>query len=191
MLTYKNTMVSCFIGYIVQAIVNNFIPLLFVTFQNTYGIPLAKITMLITFNFTVQILTDLVAAKYVDKIGYRAAMVLAHVFSALGLAGLTVLPELLDPFGGILLAVTLYAVGGGLLRVLDALAQIREDPVVVAVLNEQADRRAAVGRLVLGIAIPIIESPEGKNDLLRKIQIQIVLAHGVSSVRASFSMACL
>ena len=118
MLTYKNTMVSCFIGYIVQAIVNNFIPLLFVTFQNTYGIPLAKITMLITFNFTVQILTDLVAAKYVDKIGYRAAMVLAHVFSALGLAGLTVLPELMDPFAGILTAVMIYAVGGGLLEVL-------------------------------------------------------------------------
>ena len=118
MLTYKNTIVSCFVGYIVQAIVNNFVPLLFVMFQNTYGIPLSRITLLITFNFTVQILTDLVAAKYVDKIGYRAAMVLAHAFAALGLAGLTILPELMDPFAGILLAVMLYAVGGGLLEVL-------------------------------------------------------------------------
>ena len=118
MLTYRHTMVSCFVGYIVQAIVNNFIPLLFVMFQSTYGIPLAKITMLITFNFAVQILTDLVAAKYVDRIGYRAAMVLAHVFSALGLAGLTVLPEIMDPFAGILTAVMIYAIGGGLLEVL-------------------------------------------------------------------------
>lgn len=118
MLTYKNTIVSCFVGYIVQAIVNNFVPLLFITFQNTYGIPLSRITLLVTFNFVVQILTDLVAAKYVDKIGYRAAMVLAHVFSALGLAGLTVLPEVMDPFAGILTAVMVYAVGGGLLEVL-------------------------------------------------------------------------
>ena len=118
MLTYKNTIVSCFVGYIVQAIVNNFVPLLFVTFQNTYGIPLSQITLLITFNFVVQILTDLVAAKYVDRIGYRAGMVLAHVFAALGLAGLTVLPEVMDPFTGILLAVMIYAVGGGLLEVL-------------------------------------------------------------------------
>ena len=118
MLTYKNTIVSCFVGYIVQAIVNNFIPLLFVLFQNTYGIPLSRITLLITFNFAVQILTDLVAAKYIDRIGYRAGMVLAHGFSALGLAGLTFLPELMDPFAGILLAVTVYAVGGGLLEVL-------------------------------------------------------------------------
>ena len=66
----------------------------------------------------VQILTDLVAARYVDRIGYRAGMVLAHVFSALGLAGLTILPELMDPFAGILTAVMIYAVGGGLLEVL-------------------------------------------------------------------------
>ena len=118
MLTYKHTMVSCFVGYIVQAIVNNFVPLLFITFQSSYGIPLSQITLLVTFNFIVQILTDLVAAKYVDRIGYRAGMVLAHVFSALGLAALTVLPEILAPFPGILLAVMIYAIGGGLLEVL-------------------------------------------------------------------------
>lgn len=118
MFTYKHTIVSCFVGYIVQAIVNNFVPLLFILFQTTYGIPLGRITLLVTFNFVVQILTDLVAAKYVDRIGYRAGMVLAHVFSALGLAALTVLPEILDPFAGILIAVMIYAIGGGLLEVL-------------------------------------------------------------------------
>lgn len=118
MLTYKNTIVSCFVGYIVQAIVNNFVPLLFILFQSAYGIPLSRITLLVTFNFVVQILTDLVAAKYVDRLGYRAAMVLAHGFSALGLIGLTVLPEVMPPFAGILAAVTVYAVGGGLLEVL-------------------------------------------------------------------------
>ena len=116
--TYKNTIVSCFIGYIVQAIVNNFIPLLFMTFQNTYSIPLSRITLLVTFNFGVQLLTDLVAVKYVDKLGYRLSVVLAHVFSALGLICLTLLPEVIPPFAGILTAVTIYAVGGGLLEVL-------------------------------------------------------------------------
>ncbi len=118
MLTYKNTIVSCFAGYIVQAIVNNFVPLLFLTFQNTYDIPLSQITLLVTFNFGVQLLTDLVAAKYVDKLGYRFCIVLAHVMSAAGLIGLTVLPEVMPPFPGILAAVSIYAVGGGLLEVL-------------------------------------------------------------------------
>lgn len=117
-LTYKNTITSCFIGYIVQAIVNNFVPLLFLTFQNTYHIPLDKITLLVTFNFGVQLLTDLVAGKYVDKIGYRTSIVLAHVLSALGLILLTILPQIMNPFAGILIAVMVYAVGGGLLEVL-------------------------------------------------------------------------
>ena len=117
-LTYKNTITSCFVGYIVQAIINNFVPLLFLTFQNTYNIPLDKITLLVTFNFGVQLLTDLLAGKYVDKVGYRASIVLAHVLSALGLILLTILPQIMNPFTGILIAVMVYAVGGGLLEVL-------------------------------------------------------------------------
>lgn len=116
---YQKTIYACFLGYIVQAIVNNFVPLLFLTFQNTYNIPLSKITMLITFNFGLQLLVDLVSVTFVDRIGYRVSMVLAHAMAALGLAALPVLPALLpDPFVGVLVAVTIYAVGGGLLEVL-------------------------------------------------------------------------
>lgn len=116
---YQKTITACFIGYIVQAIVNNFIPLLFLTFQSQYQIPLTKITMLVTINFGLQLLVDLAAAAFVDKIGYRAAALLAHICAAAGFILLTVLPELFaDPFVGILLAVLVYAVGGGLLEVL-------------------------------------------------------------------------
>ena len=116
--TYKTTMFACFVGYIVQAIVNNFVPLLFILFQNTYVIPLSRITLLVTFNFVVQILTDLVAAKYVDRIGYRISVLMAQFFSAAGLLLLTILPGILPPFTGIFLAVVVYAIGGGLLEVL-------------------------------------------------------------------------
>lgn len=116
---YQKTMYACFIGYIVQAIVNNFVPLLFVTFQTTYQIPLAKITMLITINFAIQLLIDLLSAKFVDRIGYRVSILIAHAMSALGLVLLTILPEVLpDAFAGILIAVAIYAVGGGLIEVL-------------------------------------------------------------------------
>lgn len=116
---YQNTMYACFVGYIVQAIVNNFVPLLFLTFESSYGIPLSQITMLITFNFGIQLLVDLVSAKFVDKIGYRVSIVMAHIFAALGLAGLVVLPDLLpNAFAGLLIAVVIYAIGGGLIEVL-------------------------------------------------------------------------
>lgn len=116
--TYKTTIVACFIGYIVQAIVNNFIPLLFITFQNSYNIPLSQITLLVTFNFGVQLLVDLLATKFVDKIGYRTSIVIAHISSALGLILLTVLPNIISPFIGILIAVSIYAIGGGIIEVL-------------------------------------------------------------------------
>ena len=116
---YKKTTYACFIGYIVQAIVNSFVPLLFVTFQKTYQIPLTKITLLITINFVIQLLIDLLSAGFIDKIGYRASVVIAHICAAAGLVLLTVLPELFaDPFVGILMSVMIYAVGGGLLEVL-------------------------------------------------------------------------
>ena len=116
---YKFTIYACFIGYIVQANVNNFIPLLFLTFQSGYGIPLTKITMLITINFGLQLIVDLLAVTFVDKIGYRFSRVMAHVFDAAGLVSLTILPDLFsDPFVGLLIAVMIYAIGGGLLEVL-------------------------------------------------------------------------
>ena len=116
---YNKTMIACFVGYIVQAIVNNFTPLLFLFFQKSYHIPISQITLLVTFNFGVQLLVDLLSVRFVDKIGYRISMIVAHVLAAAGLLLLTILPEILPvPFIGILIAVMIYAIGGGLLEVL-------------------------------------------------------------------------
>ncbi|MDO4490621.1 MAG: MFS transporter [Lachnospiraceae bacterium] len=116
---YQGTMYACFVGYIVQAIVNNFAPLLFLTFEKSYGIRLSQITLLITINFCVQLLVDLAATKFIDQIGYRVSIVAAHVFSAAGLLGLAVLPQMLpDPYTGLVLSVAVYAIGGGLIEVL-------------------------------------------------------------------------
>lgn len=116
---YKHTMYACFTGYIVQAIINNFVPLLFLTFQSSYNISISKITFLVTFNFGLQLVIDFLSAGFIDKIGYKGAVVIAHIFSALGLISLTILPECFaDPFTGLMLAVMIYAVGGGLIEVL-------------------------------------------------------------------------
>ncbi|MGL6198125.1 MAG: MFS transporter [Lachnospiraceae bacterium] len=116
---YTKTIYACFVGYVVQAVVNNFAPLLFLTFQSSYDISLSKITLLVTINFGVQLLVDLLAIGFVDKIGYRVSAMLAHIMAAAGLISLTILPELFtDPFAGLLTAVIIYAIGGGLLEVL-------------------------------------------------------------------------
>ena len=115
---YNKTMYACFIGYIVQAVVNNFVPLLFVTFQNSYKIPLSKITLLITINFIIQLFIDMASAGFIDKLGYRVSVILAHICSVAGLVSLTILPEIMaDAFTGILISVIIYAIGGGLIEV--------------------------------------------------------------------------
>lgn len=116
---FKITMTACFIGYIVQAIINNFVPLLFVTFQTTYDIPLGNITLLITINFVIQLFIDAFSAWFIDKIGYKTSIILAHVFASLGLILLMFLPDLIsNHFIGILISVIIYAIGGGLIEVL-------------------------------------------------------------------------
>lgn len=117
-LGYKSTIFACFAGYVVQAIINNFVPLLFVVFQDSFGIPLSQITLLVTFNFGVQLTVDLLSAKFLDKLGYRTSILIAHIAATAGLVLLAVLPKIMVPFWGILIAVTVYAIGGGIIEVL-------------------------------------------------------------------------
>ena len=111
--------IASYIGYITQAIINNFAPLLFLTFESSYDIPLSKITVLVTVNFSIQLFIDLLSAKFVDKIGYRTCIVAAHLFCFLGLFGLGMLPDILpNPYVGLVISICIYAIGGGLIEVL-------------------------------------------------------------------------
>ncbi len=116
---YKKTLMACYIGFVTQAISANFVPLLFLTFKNTYGITLDKIAMIPMVFYLTQLLVDLAATKFADKIGYRACVMASQVLSSVGLILMTILPEFLPvPFIGILISVVLYAIGSGLIEVL-------------------------------------------------------------------------
>ena len=116
---YKKTKTACYLGFITQAIAANFAPLLFLKFHRDYGISLGNIALISTVFFFTQLLVDLFCAKFVDKIGYRISIVASEVLSAAGLIALAFLPDLLpNAFVGILISVTLYAIGSGLIEVL-------------------------------------------------------------------------
>lgn len=116
---YKKPLIACYLGYVTQAISTNFTPLLFLTFKRSYEISLEKIAMIPLVFFLTQLLIDLAATKYADKIGYRTCMIASQLLSAVGLALMAILPELLPvPFVGILISVVLYAMGSGLVEVL-------------------------------------------------------------------------
>lgn len=115
---YKYTFFACYAGYFVQAIINNFLPLLFITFQNDFKLSYDKISFLIIVNFSVQLFVDLASTAFVDKLGYGKSAIFAHVFAFAGLGGLGVFPYILEPYIGIILSVVIYAVGSGLIEVI-------------------------------------------------------------------------
>lgn len=117
--SYEHTIYASYIGYITQAIVNNLAPLLFLTFASTYNLSLAQITMITTINFLTQLIVDLICAKVIDRIGYRVSVVFAHICAVTGLIGMAFLPEILgNAYVGLIAAVILYAIGGGIIEVL-------------------------------------------------------------------------
>lgn len=117
-LTYRHTRYACYLGYITQAIVVNLPPLLFLIFQNEFQVTLTEISLIITLNFAIQMCVDLIAAKYIDRIGYRPSAIAAQVFSAIGIVGLCIFPLFIPGYPALLLATAISAVGGGLLEVL-------------------------------------------------------------------------
>ena len=131
-MTFDSTRRACYTGYVTQAIVNNLAPLLFIVFQTRYDVPIEMLGRLVLLNFATQLVTDLVAIRLVDRIGYRGPLVAAHLLAVAGLVLLSVGPSLApSPYLGLSLAVIVYAIGGGLLEVLvspvvDALPTPRE-----------------------------------------------------------------
>lgn len=115
---YKHTFYASYAGYFVQAIINNFIPLLFLTFQNSFNLSYDKISLLIVINFGVQLCVDFLSAYFIDKIGYRVSVIAAHVFACIGLAGLSIFPFIMNSYGGIILSIVIYATGSGLIEVI-------------------------------------------------------------------------
>ncbi len=135
---YKHTVRASSIGYVVQSMINMFAPLLFVTFQTTYEISMAQISLLIALNFGSQIALDIAATALADKIGYRKCVVAAHIFAAIGIGGLAFFPEVLPtPFAGLAVAVMIYGAGGGLTEVLLT-------PIVEACPIERKDKAVSM-----------------------------------------------
>lgn len=116
---YNYTRVCCYIGYFVQAIINNFLPLLFVTFNTGYGISLERLGTLIVINFCTQIAVDIISVKIIDSIGYKNAVLLAHILAATGLILLAILPRVMaNTYLAIIISVLFYAFGSGLIEVI-------------------------------------------------------------------------
>ncbi len=116
---YFPTLLSGYVGFFVQAIVNNFLPILFIVFQDIYGLGYEKLGRLIVFNFVTQMIIDFLSPKIIALIGYRKTAFLSQMTAALGLCAMCVLPQIMsNQYLAIILAITVYATGSGLMEVI-------------------------------------------------------------------------
>ena len=118
-ISYLPTKAASYVGFFVQAIVNNFLPILFIAIQDIYGIGYEKLGRLIMFNFLTQLVTDMLTPKIVGHIGYRKAAVMCQGVAAVGLSMLSFMPRILpDAYTGIVISVMVYAFASGLMEVI-------------------------------------------------------------------------
>ena len=118
-LTHRHTLLACYGGYLTQALVINFPPLLFLTFQRELGLTLSQVSSLIAITFVTQLSMDALASVFMKRVSYRAAAIVAHVFAVVGMIGMGVLPDVLPtPYVGLCIATVLAGVGGGLTEVI-------------------------------------------------------------------------
>lgn len=135
--TFDSTVRACNMGYVTLAIIIFFPPLLFVTFHETLNISLELVGLLVSINFIVQTATDLLAAKFVDKIGYRTCAVGTHLFSVVGLVVMATFPFIMDPYIGLVIATVITAIGGGLIEVIIS-------PIVEAIPGDNKSSRMSL-----------------------------------------------
>lgn len=116
--SYSRTKTACYLGFITQAIVANFTPLLFIVFSQEYNISLASLALIPALFYIVQLITDLLCAQF-KNLNYRRSIIISEITSSVGLVGLAFVPQLFaNPLIGILICVCIYAVGSGLIEVL-------------------------------------------------------------------------
>lgn len=115
----KHTKLAGYMGYLTQALIINFPPLLFLTFINTYNLSISSISVLITVSFMVQLAVDAFAAKFSSKLNIRATVVTALILATVGITGYSYLPEIIpSPFVGLLICTVVSSIGAGFVEVL-------------------------------------------------------------------------
>ena len=117
-MNYNRTKYACYLGSASTAIINNFAPLLYVTFMTTFKFSATMIGLFIAMNFAVQMTVDFFGARYSEKIGYKKMICAGCLFCSAGMFLLSTLPYILEPAIGVGISTVVYAVGGGIMEVL-------------------------------------------------------------------------
>ncbi|MDO5401094.1 MAG: MFS transporter [Eubacteriales bacterium] len=136
---YRKTAYACYLADMIQAVVINLTPLLFVLLKDAYGLRYSQFGTLVFVNFATQVLVDIGCSKPVDRYGYRPFVVAAHFLCGGGLCFFALTPWLLPgrEFAGFLIGTVIFAGAGGLFELLLS-------PIVDALPSENKAREMSL-----------------------------------------------
>lgn len=117
--SYRSTIIACYLGNTSMAVVVNLLPVLFIPLREQFGFTYAQLGFLVLINFVTQVSFDIIFSFFVDKYGFRRFVVSAPVLMIIGFCIFVSAPELTaNPLPLFALGTVLYSGSCGLLELL-------------------------------------------------------------------------
>lgn len=133
--SFKTTKYACYYAYLSMSSVFCLPPLLFMTFQDTYGISYTLLGTLVLVNFCTQLTIDLIFSFFPKIFNIKKTVVIMPLLTSLGLLIYSVIPWIFPSYayGGFVVGTVIFSVSAGLSEVLLS-------PVVAAIPSENPEK---------------------------------------------------
>lgn len=114
------TVAACCMGYLLQAVVVNVSPILFITLKEQFHLTYSQLGLLVLANFVTQLMCDIGFGGVIDRCGFRPLALCSAACAAAGFALFAAAPLFMpqNPYPLFLCGTLLFAGAGGLLEVL-------------------------------------------------------------------------
>lgn len=136
---YKKTRISCFFTYLAVSSVFVLPPMLFVTFNEEYGISYTLLGTLVLINFCTQMIIDLIFTFFSKHFNIKLTIRIMPLLTSLGLLCYALLPKLLPQYAyvGLASGTVIFSVSAGLCEVLIS-------PLVSAIPSKTPERDMSI-----------------------------------------------
>jgi len=116
---YRKTILSCYLGFVIQAATVNITPILFLTLREMYNISFEQLGFLTFINFITQVACDLIFSKAADKYGFRPFILATPLVATAGFFLFAITPFIFNNvYLGFVISTIIFASASGLLEVL-------------------------------------------------------------------------
>lgn len=132
---YKRTKFACYAAYFTMSSIFSLPPLLFVIFQETYGISYTLLGTLVLTNFCTQLAVDLIFTLFSKHFNVKTVVRVMPLITTAGLAIYALFPLLFKEYAyvGLLIGTVIFSVSAGLSEVLLS-------PVIAAIPSDNPQR---------------------------------------------------